>query len=174
MKTSQQSDSQPIRSVRGFAICCVWQWLPQLLALAGTASVIAIVISGSLGVGDSIQHGLRQMANQRLGGITAAIIGSEPFEKQFSERLNASFQQRVDVGSSECGAELIPAIVVEMTVERPAGVGHSRGSAIATLLGCDQPSALRFDTATTKQKGVQLSQRLANRSEEHTSELQSR
>jgi hypothetical protein len=162
MKTSQQSDSQPIRSVRGFAICCVWQWLPQLLALAGTASVIAIVISGSLGVGDSIQHGLRQMANQRLGGITAAIIGSEPFEKQFSERLNASFQQRVDVGSSECGAELIPAIVVEMTVERPAGVGHSRGSAIATLLGCDQPSALRFDTATTKQKGVQLSQRLAN------------
>ncbi|MDO7680947.1 MAG: hypothetical protein MUQ52_00525, partial [Pirellulales bacterium] len=97
MKNSQQSTSQPIRSVRGLVICCIWQWFPQLLALAGTASVIAIVISGSLGVGDSIQHGLLQMANQRLGGIAVAIIGEEPFEKQFSERLNASFQQRVDV-----------------------------------------------------------------------------
>ena len=162
MKTFQQSSSQSIRSVRSFAIRCVWQWLPQLLALAGTASVIAIVISGSLGVGDSIQQCLRQMANQRLGGIITAVIGSEPFGKQFSERLNESFQQRLDVDSAGCEAELVPAIVVEMTVERPAGVGHSRGSAIATLLGCDQPSALRFDTATTKQTGVQLSQRLAD------------
>ena len=162
MKNSQQSTSQPIRSVRSLVIRCVWQWFPQLLALAGTASVIAIVISGSLGVGDSIQHGLLQMANQRLGGIAAAIIGEEPFEKQFSERLNVSFQQRVDVDSSECQPELIPAIVVDMTVERPAGGGQSRASAIATLLGCDQPSALRFDVAASKQKGVQVSQRLAD------------
>ena len=58
--------------------------------------------------------------------------------------------------------ELIPAIVVEMTVERPAGRGQSRASAIATLLGCDKPSALRFDVAASKRKGVQLSQRLVD------------
>ncbi|MGB0654940.1 MAG: FtsX-like permease family protein [Pirellulales bacterium] len=162
MKNSQQSTSQPIRSVSGLGICCIWQWFPQLLALAGTASVIAIVISGSLGVGDSIQHGLLRMANQRLGGIAVAIIGEEPFERQFSERLNASFQQRVDGEFSKCRPELIPAIVVEMTVERPAGRGQSRSSAIATLLGCDKPSALRFDVAASEQKGVQLSQRLVD------------
>ena len=162
MNNVQQSTSQPIRSVSGLVICCIWQSFPQLLALAGTASVIAIVISGSLGVGDSIQRGLLQMANQRLGGIAVAIIGEEPFEKQFSERLNASFQQRVDVEFSKCQPELIPAIVVEMTVERPAGRGQSRASAIATLLGCDKPSALRFDVAASKRKGVQLSQRLVD------------
>ena len=110
MKTFQQSSSQPIRSVRSFAIRCVWQWLPQLLALAGTASVIAIVISGSLGVGDSIQQCLRQMANQRLGGIITAVIGSEPFGKQFSERLNESFQQRLDVDSAGCEADPLAAV----------------------------------------------------------------
>jgi hypothetical protein len=162
MKNSQQSASQPIRSVRSLVICCFWQWFPQLLALAGTASVIAIVVSGSLGVGDSIQRGLLQMANQRLGGIVVAIIGEEPFGKNFSERLNASFQQQVDVKTSKCNPELIPAIIVEMTVERPAGGGQSRASTIATLLGCDKPSALRFDVAASKRKGVQLSQRLVD------------
>ena len=32
------------------AFVASWQWSPQLSALAGTAAVIAIVISGSLGV----------------------------------------------------------------------------------------------------------------------------
>ncbi len=162
MKISFQSTLQPNRSVRGLVISCVRQWAPQLVALAATAAVIAIVIGGSLGVGDSIQQGLRRMASQRIGGIAAVIVGEEPFGRQFLERLKASFQKRVDADSSGCRTDLISAIVVEMTVERPAGGGQSRASAVATLLGCDQPSALRFEIATPETKGVQLSQRLVD------------
>ena len=97
MKVFLERTSQPIRSIRCLGIRCLWQWSPQLAALAGTAAVIAIVISGSLGVGDSIGHRLRQMASQRLGGIVAAIVGEQPFEKQFSERLYEAFHQKVDV-----------------------------------------------------------------------------
>ena len=162
MKISLQSAMQPIRSVRGLVISCVRQWAPQLVALAATAAVIAIVIGGSLGVGDSIQQGLRRMASQRIGGIVAVIVGEQPFGKQFPERLKTSFQKRVDSDASGCGADLISAIALEMTVERPAGGGQSRASAVATLLGCDQPSALRFEISTSETKGVQLSQRLVD------------
>ena len=162
MKSSLQSELQPIRSVRGLVVSCVGQWALQLVALAATAAVIAIVIGGSLGVGDSIQQGLRRMASQQIGGIAAVIVGEEPFGIQFYERLNASFQKRVDSDYSVCGADLISAIVVEMTVERPAGSGQSRASAVATLLGCDQPSDLRFEIAASETKGVQLSQRLVD------------
>ena len=162
MKISLQSTSQPIRSVRGLVICCIRQWALQLVALAATAAVIAVVIGGSLGVGDSIQQGLRRMVSQRIGGIAAVIIGREPFGKQFSERLNASFQQKLDVDSSDCRTDLISAIVVEMTVERPAGGGQSRASAVATLLGCDRPAALLFEIPPSEVKGVQLSQRLVD------------
>ncbi len=162
MKSSLQSELQPIRSVRGLVVACVEQWALQLVALAATAAVIAIVIGGSLGVGDSIQQGLRRMASQQIGGIAAVIVGEEPFGEQFLERLNTSFQKRVDSDSSGCGADLISAIVFEMTVERPAGSGQSRASAVATLLGCDQPSALRFEIAASETKGVQLSQRLVD------------
>ena len=76
MKVFPERTSQPIRSIRCLGIRCLWQWSPQLSALAGTAAVIAIVINGSLGVGDSIRHRLRQMANQRLGGIVATIVAT--------------------------------------------------------------------------------------------------
>ena len=95
MKISLQSTSQPIRSVRGLVICCIRQWALQLVALAATAAVIAVVIGGSLGVGDSIQQGLRRMVSQRIGGIAAVIIGREPFGKQFTERLYLSCWQKI-------------------------------------------------------------------------------
>ena len=162
MKVFLERTSQPIRSIRCLGIRCLWQWSPQLAALAGTAAVIAIVISGSLGVGDSIRHRLRQMANQRLGGIVAAIVGEQPFEKQFPERLDEAFHQKVDVEFPGCEPELIPAIVGEITVERPAAGGRPRVSTVVTLLGCDRSFDLHYAKAASKQKGLQLSQRVVD------------
>ena len=132
-----RTGSHPVRSVFELSYRCVWRWLPQLFALATTAAVIAVVISGSLGVGDAIQHGLRHVANQRLGGITAAVVGQEPFHKDFSERLAVSLREVVDADSSDCAVNLISVIFTEITVERPARGGQSRASVGATLLGCE-------------------------------------
>jgi len=162
MKFFFRTGSHPVRSVFELSYRCVWRWLPQLFALATTAAVIAVVISGSLGVGDAIQHGLRHVANQRLGGITAAVVGQEPFDKDFSERLAVSLREVVDADSSDCAVNLISVIFTEITVERPARGGQSRASVGATLLGCDQPSSLDFNIPATALKGVQLSQQLVD------------
>ncbi len=162
MKNPFRSYRRPVRSACGLSGRCVRQWSPQLVALAATAAVISVVISGSLGVGDAIQHGLQRMASQRLGGIVGAVVGQEPFQKEFFERLSSSWRKEVAPGISNCDANLIPVIFREITVERPMRSGQSRASTGATLLGCDQPSKLDFDIPTTTSSGVQLSQRLVD------------
>ena len=162
MKNPLDSLCRPVRSASGLSGRCVWQWWPQLVALATTAAVISVVISGSLGVGDAIQHGLQRMSSQRLGGIVAAVVGQEPFQKEFSERLSSSLRKEVSSDVPGCGTNLVPVIFTEITVERPMRIGQSRASTGATLLGCDQPSDLHFDIPTTNSKGVQLSQRVVD------------
>ncbi|MDA8042951.1 MAG: hypothetical protein MPJ22_11095, partial [Pirellulales bacterium] len=102
------------------------------------------------------------MANQRLGGIVAAIVGEQPFEKQFPVRLYEAFHQKFDVEFRGCEPELIPAIVGEITVERPAAEGRPRVSTVVTLLGCDRSFDLHYAKAASKQKGLQLSQRVVD------------
>ena len=102
------------------------------------------------------------MASRCLGGIVAAIVGEQPFEKRkFSERRRRTFTKKVDVEFPGCEPELIPAIVGEITVERPAAEGRPRVSTVVTLLGCDRSFDLHYAKAALP-KRLQLSQRVVD------------
>ncbi|MDE0839645.1 MAG: FtsX-like permease family protein, partial [Kiritimatiellae bacterium] len=68
-------------------------WRTQLTVTAGLA-VAAIVLTGSLIVGDSVLHSLRQTALQRIGATHFALLGGERFfmaslADRMAEALNA-------------------------------------------------------------------------------------
>ena len=106
-------------------------WWPQLAALAAACGIVATTITGSLGVGDAIESGLRDMALGRLGRIEAAVAGEGFFPASLADRL------RTDGGP----AAVVPAIVMPVTVS--AGGSTARG----TLLACDDPAGLGFRPA---------------------------
>ncbi|MFM7250015.1 MAG: FtsX-like permease family protein [Planctomycetaceae bacterium] len=120
----------PIRSPAALAVRLAATWWRQLLALAAACAVVAATIAGAVGVGDALQTGLRRLALERLGGVTAAVVGDRFFRADL-------------VRSAEGDAPLHPALVLEVTFEAAAGGVPAR----ATILACDAAADLGFSPA---------------------------
>ena len=119
-----------IDSLPSLAWRLVRHWGGQLLALSAACGVVAATIAGALGVGDSLQNGLRGLALERLGGITTAVVSDDLF--------------RADMVRGSADA-MLPAVVLEVTLEVPAAPGGEPRSARATLLACDDAGGLGFE-----------------------------
>ena len=128
-----------IRSVSGLAARLVWQWWPHVASLACACGIVAVTIAGALGVGDSLTASLRRLAVERLGGIRAAVLA----DGFFHAGLAAEAEPRLvaDVGPSH---RLVPAIVLEVSLDVAADAGRARASSRATLLACDDIAGLGF------------------------------
>lgn len=127
----------PVRSLGGLIAVLSIVWWPRLVAVAAAAAVVAAAIAGSLGVGDSMHRGLRDLAVARLGAIDSAVVGDEPFGPAIAAALARA-------AGSAPGAvqQLVPAIVLEVSVEHD--VAGRRRVSRATLLACDDLAGLGF------------------------------
>ena len=126
---SRRSDAA-VSSPLALALRLAGSWWRQLLALACACAVVAATIAGAVGVGEALRDGLRRLALERLGGISAALVADDVFGAETARRLSAPD------GTVE------PAIVLEVTYESTAGE-----TARGTLLACDAPASLGFDPA---------------------------
>lgn len=145
-----------VRSLSSLSRRVARHWWPHLLAVAFAAVVVSITIVGSLGVGDGIQQGLRRLASKRLGGIAAAVVGSE----WFGLGLASGLEQKLHAASYP--ETVVPVATLSVTVSRPAGDGQNRTKSVAVLLGCDHPNELGFRISTPDiENGVGLSVALA-------------
>lgn len=138
MNASPPYRSPALQSLPGLAVRLARQWARPVAALAAACGIVAATIVGAVGVGESMQSGLTRLALSRLGGIEAAIVAEGFFREQLADELAAA------VGPS---VTLVPALVLEVIVERPAGPDRPRLSTRATLLACDTPAALGFASA---------------------------
>lgn len=99
-------------------------WWRSVLPLAVSSGLLAIVIGGSVGVGDAIVDNLVRRATTRLGGVLAAVTAERPFEADLAARLAA-----------------VPAFLSPASIE---ATGTSSRATRATLLGIEDPATLRF------------------------------
>jgi hypothetical protein len=125
-----------VGSIPALAWALARQWFFQLAALTAACAVVAATIAGALGVGDALQGGLRSLALDRLGGIVATLVADDFVRADLAREV-----------AGEGGAEVVPAIVLEVAFDAPASTGRDARSARATLLACDQAATLGFDPA---------------------------
>ena len=127
--------STGVATLPGLARRLVIAWWRQLAAVAAACGIVAATIAGAIGVGERLRGGLASLAVSRLGGIEAAVVAEGFFGPPLVDRLATA------VG--EAGS-VVPAILIEVTVDRTGEPGRPRASAPARLLACDDPAALGF------------------------------
>jgi len=127
--------STGVATLPGLARRLVIAWWRQLAAVAAACGIVAATIAGAIGVGERLRGGLASLAVSRLGGIEAAVVAEGFFGPPLVDRLATA------VG--EAGS-VVPAILLEVTVDRTGEPGRPRASAPARLLACDDPAALGF------------------------------
>lgn len=152
MNTSKRPPA--LRSLGGLAVRLAKQWARPVAALAAACGIVAATIVGAVGVGESMQTGLARLALSRLGGIEAALVAEGFFREDLASELAAS------VGPS---VKLVPGLVLDVIVDRPAQAGQPRLSMRATLLACENPAVLGFEPAmdTLDPSAVAINPRLA-------------
>ena len=129
------SSAPAVRSLAGLAVRLARQWARPVAALAAACGIVTATIVGAIGVGDSMQNGLARLALSRLGGIEVAVVSESLFRQQLADELAAA---------AGPGVQLVPAVLLDVVVDRPAGPSGPRRSSRATLLACDDPNALGF------------------------------
>lgn len=150
------AESAPaLRSLGGLALKLARQWARPVAALAAACGIVAATIVGAVGVGESMQAGLSRLALSRLGGIDAAVVARNFFREELADELAAT------VGPS---VTLVPALVLDVVVDRPAQAGQPRLSMRATLLACDAPESLGFAPAVDplEPSAIAINPRLAS------------
>jgi len=130
-----------VRSPAGLAVRLARQWWPQLAALAIACGVVATTIAGAVGVGESLQRGLRRLASARLGGIDAALVADGFFRADLANETESSLR------ADGVRVAVVPAVVLEVSVEAIAADGRAGPPLRATLLACDEPGRLGFVSA---------------------------
>ena len=141
-----RAEPVPVRSLVEVALRLAWQWWPHLAALSAACGVLAATIAGALGVGAGLQRGLERLALARLGGIESAVISDGFFHAGLAAETAARLRPQTP---GDATAQLVPAIVLEVSLER-AGDGTQAGLPVrATLLACDDLAALGFSPPTT-------------------------
>jgi len=148
---SRPADAIPVRSIWGLTSRLLRHWWPHLVALAAACGIVATTIAGSLGVGDSLQRGLRRLALARLGGIQAAVLSDGFFRAglagETAARLKSPANAAGEVADRLVPA-VVPAVVLEVSLQIAAAGDRAGTTAQATLLACDAVPALGFAMAT--------------------------
>ena len=129
------SSASAVRSLAGLAVRLARQWARPVAALAAACGIVTATIVGAIGVGESMQNGLTRLALSRLGGIEVAVVSESLFRQQLADELAVAAGR---------GVQLVPAVLLDVVVDRPAGPSGQRRSSRATLLACDDPNALGF------------------------------
>jgi putative ABC transport system permease protein len=132
---NQRLPQPAVRSLAGLAVRLARQWARPVASLSAACGIVAATIVGAVGVGESMQKGLARLALSRLGGIEAAVVSESLFRQQLAAEVSAA---------AGPGLNLVPAVLLEVVVDRPAGTAGPRLSSRATLLACDDPAALGF------------------------------
>ena len=138
---------QPVRGVLTLAFRLVWEWWPHVVVLAVACGVVAATITGAIGVGDAMQAGLRRLAIGRLGQIDSAVLGDDFFRATLAREMVATDALPIDPRSglhSIPPATLVPAIVLEVTVDVAKGGLSPQHSGRATLLACNELDSLGY------------------------------
>ena len=118
-------------------------WLGALLATA--------LLTGSLGVGDSVRFSLRRLALERLGAVNAALVaGNSGF---FREGLAGEIAERT-------GGTIAPILLLRGTVARPDGSALCRD---VQIVGVDARFWRLWGGADLAAKEAVLNDRLAER-----------
>jgi putative ABC transport system permease protein len=145
---SSRPGTPPVRSLVGLALRLMRQWWPHLVALAAACGIVAATIAGALGVGDSLTSGLRRLALARLGGIQAAVLSDGLFRAKLADettsRLRSQTATANAVAADRLVSAIVPAIVMEVSLEGAATGDHAGTTARATLLACDDLQSLGF------------------------------
>jgi len=152
----RSSASSAVRTVLGLAARLARQWWPHLASLAAACGIVAVTIAGALGVGDSLTQGLRRLALARLGGIQAAVLADGFVRADLAAETEARMSSRSGEGAAGSGpvaaghpaGQVVPAVVLEVTLEAAADAGRPPTAARATLLACDALPRLGFPPAT--------------------------
>ncbi len=105
-------------------------WRIHLTVTAGVAAATA-VITGALLVGDSVQGTLRGLTLERLGRIDDVLVTPGFFRTQLADDVRAS------KGFQENFADVVPAILLQGTLENPAGEHHRRAGRV-TVVGAGE------------------------------------
>ena len=159
---NRQRRRRVIRSTTGLSWKLIrWFW-PSTLSLAIASAIVSATISGALGVGDSMHSSLRRLALERLGDIDSIVMSPSFFEVDLAERLMECSTKDVDRPNLNLET-IVPAIVLEITIERPADGISGRDKtdnqdsmssrAIASLLACDSLSSLNFTPTVVQPQG---------------------
>ena len=138
---------QPVRGVLTLAFRLVWEWWPHVVVLAVACGVVAATITGAIGVGDAMQAGLRRLAIGRLGQIDSAVLGDDFFRETLAREMVAADALPIDPRSglhSIPPATLVPAIVLEVTIDVAKGGLAPQQSGRATLLACNELDSLGY------------------------------
>ena len=133
-----------VRSIVGLALRLVRQWWPHLVALAAACGIVAATIAGALGVGDALTRGLKRLAMARLGGIQAAVLSDGFFRAQLADETAARWRSQAAGAGAPAADMLVPAIVMEVSLEVATDGGRAGGPARATLLASDGLQSLGF------------------------------
>lgn len=126
---NQRLPQPAVRSLAGLAVRLARQWARPVASLSAACGIVAATIVGAVGVGESMQKGLARLALSRLGGIEAAVVSESLFRQQLAAEVSAA---------AGPGLNLVPAVLLEVVVDRPAGTAGPRLSSRATLLACDE------------------------------------
>jgi len=148
---SRPADAVPVRSIWGLTSRLLRHWWPHLVALAAACGIVATTIAGSLGVGDSLQRGLRRLALARLGGIQAAVLSDGFFRAGLAGETAARLKSPANtVGevADRLVPAVVPAVVLEVSLQIAAAGDRAGTTAQATLLACDAVPSLGFPMAT--------------------------
>jgi putative ABC transport system permease protein len=142
----------PVGSVVGLALRLMRQWWPHLVALAVACGIVAATIAGALGVGDSLTRGLQRLALARLGGIQMAVLSDGLFRAELANETAERLRSQA-VAASATGADhrmhaIVPALVMEVSLEGANAGDRAGRAARATLLACDDLTSLGFVPAT--------------------------
>ncbi|MCA9086245.1 MAG: ABC transporter permease [Planctomycetaceae bacterium] len=110
----------------------------QLVVLLAVA-ISTAVIAGSLIIGDSVRHSLRQMTEQRLGAITHVLSGGRFFREALCEELQQAARTGDEAASNSDDSVFCPAILITSSVETTQSDNRLRRVGSVNLLGLTEP-----------------------------------
>ena len=146
---SRRPSVAALRSLGGVALRLAAQWWPHLAALACACGIVAATIAGALGVGDSLASGLQRLAMARLGGIEAAVLSDGFFHAGLADETAARLRPQGSAtgAMAQLVPGVVPAVMLEVSLQIAAEEGRAARTARATLLACDDLDALGFADA---------------------------
>jgi putative ABC transport system permease protein len=116
-------------SVRRLALRnLVFHWRSNAAVVLGVMAATA-VMTGAMIVGDSVQLSLRQLAVDRLGRFDAVLVTPHFFREKLVDEVAAGAK----LSQSADYAAVLPAIILQGTLENPTGEQHHRAGNVAVL-----------------------------------------